>query len=112
MALSAGKLERNIKPSLKVAFERITLVGISQDNFKKVQGDRVVVDREAYNNARRKALALAKTISDALAKDLAKEIISHMKTASISCTIPPQVIITPAGGAGPLTLVSISGKLK
>ena len=112
MALSANILENKIKPHLKTAFETITLVGVSRPNFNKVQDGRVVEDKDAFEEAQRKAIAIAKTISDALAKDLAKEIVNHTKTASISCTIMPGAIPTSAGGAGPLTPTNISGTLK
>lgn len=115
MALKAKTLENKIKPSLKTAFEKITLVGIVQSNFKKVQRGAVVLDKDAYDRARHKALALAADISSSLAKDLAEEIVKHMKTASITSTIKPQTISTvgsPSAQVGPVVPLNISGSLK
>ncbi len=115
MALSASKLEGKIKPSIKTAFERITLINIVQANFKKIQGNRVVDNEDAFNTSQRKAIALAETIADAFAKDLAKEIVSHIKTADVTCTILPgtiNVVGSPSAQVGPPAPLNISGQVK
>lgn len=115
MALSANKLEVKIKPIMKTAFEKITLKGVVQTNFRTITDGRVVLDRSAYNQAYREAIALAENVAKDLAKDLAVEFVKHVKTADITCTIMMQsisVVGSPSAQVGPPAPLNISGTLK
>ena len=115
MSLSRSGLEVKIKPLLKTAFEGVTLVGVSQPNFNKIQDGKVVKDEDAFKEAERKAIAVAEKISSKLAKDLAVEIVNHIKKADITCTIMMQsisVVGSPSAQVGPPTSLNISGTLK
>lgn len=112
MALSSNQFKSKIKPVLQTAIENILKGDVRPSNFRKVSGDTVVPDRNAYNAEIRRLTLQAQAISDTLAGGLAKEIVNHIKQANVTCTIPPGAIATPSGGAGPPTPKNISGTLK
>lgn len=89
MPLIVASLQAAMFEDMKVAFQTITMRGITPDRFTKIVNDEVRPDRDAFNAARQEAVTVADAIARQLSNTLAIRIDTYIKSASVTTLVPP-----------------------